>query len=361
MAESRTVCPCIDVDRFIRTNNKMDTVRYIMAFSVIVAHFNELLGFAIPWPISSGTGVGGFFALSGFLIYRSWERRPRLGPYLRNRALRILPPYFLVVLLCAFGLVAISSLSAREYFLSPQWLKYLFANLSFLNFLEPSLPGVFEGGQYASPAVNGALWTMKVEWCLYLSVPVVAYVVSKVRIRRRHTLVFSMIILLSVAWSVFFLWRYAATEREIYAILGRQFFGQLSFFYIGALAALNLERLLRYKWWVLGVLLAGVALMQTGIYVRAALWPAVDGLLVIWVSMVGRWGRHFTRHDNVSYDMYLFHFPILQLCVYFGLPELGVVVSFVVALLATVVLSLLSWNLVGKRAMSFRSRLAAAR
>ena len=67
------------------------------------------------------------------------------------------------------------------------------------------------------------------------------------------------------------------------------------------------------------------------------------------------------RHDNVSYDMYLFHFPILQLCVYFGLPELGVVVSFVVALLATVVLSLLSWNLVGKRAMSFRSRLAAAR
>lgn len=202
---------------------------------------------------------------------------------------------------------------------------------------------------------------MKVEWCLYLSVPVVAYVVSKVRIRRRHTLVFSMIILLSVAWSVFFLWRYAATEREIYAILGRQFFGQLSFFYIGALAALNLERLLRYKWWVLGVLLAGVALMQTGIYVRAALWPAVDGLLVIWVSMVGRWGRHFARHDNVSYDMYLFHFPILQLCVYFGLPELGVVVSFVVALLAAVVLSLLSWNLVGKRAMSFRSRLAAAR
>lgn len=339
----------------------MDAVRYIMAFSVIVAHFNELLGFAIPWPISSATGVGGFFALSGFLIYRSWERRPRLKTYLRSRALRILPPYFLVVLLCAFCLVAVSSLPAREYFLSPQWLKYLLANLSFLNFVEPSLPGVFEGAQYASPAVNGALWTMKVEWCLYLSVPVVAWLVSRLRVRHRHTLLFSVIILLSVAWSVFFQWRFAETGREIFAILARQFFGQLSFFYIGALAARKLDLLLRYKWWILGALLAGVALMQTGDYVRLALWPAVDGLLVIWVSMVGRWGRHFARHDNVSYDMYLFHFPLLQLCVYFGVPGLGVVSAFAIALSATVAASLLSWHLVGKPVQALRTRLAATK
>lgn len=343
-------------EKFIRTNNNMDAVRYIMAFSVIMAHFNELLGFSIPWPITSATGVGGFFALSGFLIYRSYDRRPQLLPFLRNRALRILPPYFLVVLMCAFLLVFVSTLPAREYFFSTQWLKYLLANLSFLNFLEPALPGVFAGPQYVTPAVNGALWTMKVEWCLYLSVPVVAWICSRIHARRRHTLIFSAIILLSIAWSVLFRWLYAETGREAYEILARQFFGQLSFFYIGALAARKLELLLRYKWWILCGLLIGIALMQTNGYVRVALWPVVDGLLVIWVSMVGNWGKYFSRHDNVSYDMYLFHFPMLQLCIYSGVPALGCAPSFAIALGATVAVSFASWNLVGRPIQNLRKR-----
>lgn len=344
-------------DKFIRTNNNMDAVRYIMAFSVIMAHFNELLGFNIPWPISSATGVGGFFTLSGFLIYRSYDRHPKLLPFLRNRALRILPPYFLVVLLCAFLLVFVSTLPAREYFLSEQWLKYLLANLSFLNFLEPMLPGVFDCPGYVKSAVNGALWTMKVEWCLYLSVPVVAWICSRMHVRRRHTLIFSSIILLSVAWSELFRWLYAETESEVYEILARQFFGQLSFFYIGALAARKLEVLLRYKWWILVGIIAGIAVMQTNGYVRVALWPIVDGLLVIWVSMVGSWGRYFSHHDNISYDMYLFHFPILQLCIYFGLPTLGCATAFAIALGATMGVSFASWHLVGRPIQNLRKRI----
>ena len=140
-------------------------------------------------------------------------------------------------------------------------------------------------------------------------------------------------------------------------MLARQFFGQLSFFYIGALAALKLEQWLKHKWLWLALLLTGIALMQINDYVEIALWPFVAGGLVIWTSMVGSWGKYFSQHDNVSYDMYLFHFPILQLCVYFGVPSLGCAACFIIALAATVLLSALSWHTVGKRAQSLKYKL----
>ena len=177
------------------------------------------------------------------------------------------------------------------------------ANLCFLKFLQPDLPGVFHDGRFVTSAVNGALWTMKVEWCLYLTVPVVAWICSRRHFKRSHTIVFSLIIVGSVIYSLLFIWLFATTSKEIYAMLARQFFGQLSFFYIGALAALKLEQWLKHKWLWLALLLTGIALMQINDYVEIALWPFVAGGLVIWTSMVGSWGKYFSQHDNVSYDM----------------------------------------------------------
>lgn len=339
-----------------RENNNMDAIRYVMAFSVVVAHFNELCGFDIPWPISSATGVGGFFALSGFLILHSYRANPGLRRFLTGRALRILPPYFLIVLLCAFLLAPVSSLTAAEYFGSAGWWRYLAANLTFLNFLEPCLPGVFDGPQFAVGAVNGSLWTMKVEWCLYLTVPVAVWALGRFR-RLGDTRLFAWIIVFSTLYSLLFTWLYHTTEREIYAILGRQFFGQLSFFYVGALAFTRLDVLLRRRWVILAVLAAGLLLMQTDPFVRVALRPVVEGGLVIWFSIIGSWGRYVSRHDNVSYDIYLFHFPLLQLAVWLGLPAQGQWTCFAAAVAATVLLSVLSWNLVGRPAQRLKRRI----
>lgn len=333
----------------------MDAIRYVMAFSVVVAHFNALCGFNIRWPISSATGVGGFFALSGFLILHSYRANPGLGRFLRARGLRILPPYFLIVLLCAFLLVMVSAFPPAEYFGSERWWAYLGANLSFLNFLEPSLPGVFDDPRFVITAVNGSLWTMKVEWCLYLTVPLAVWTLSRFR-RLGESRLFGCIILGSTLYSLLFSWLHQDTGREIFAVLGRQFFGQLSFFYVGALAFSRLDLLLRRRWMILLLLLAGLLLMQTDHYARVALRPVVEGGLVIWFSMIGRWGRHVSRHDNVSYDIYLFHFPLIQLAVWFGIPALGVWPCFLICMGATVLLSMLSWNLVGRPAQRLKRR-----
>lgn len=63
----------------------------------------------VLWNLSLGVTL--FFALSGFLLYRPFaaaiargEPLPGIGPYLRNRALRILPAYWAILLVAALVL-----------------------------------------------------------------------------------------------------------------------------------------------------------------------------------------------------------------------------------------------------------------
>ena len=103
--------------------------------------------------------VKAFFVVSGFLIFMSFERSSSFASYARKRIRRIYPAYFTVVMLCAIFLVAVSSKNIEHYF-SFVWVKYVLANLAFLNFLQPTLPGVFDSNKIA--VVNGALWTLKI-------------------------------------------------------------------------------------------------------------------------------------------------------------------------------------------------------
>jgi peptidoglycan/LPS O-acetylase OafA/YrhL len=79
--------------------------------------------------------------VSGFLVFMSFERSSSLASYARKRMRRIYPAYFTVVMLCAVGLPQSVRKGSLDYF-SLAWGKYVLANLVFLNFLQPGLPGV---------------------------------------------------------------------------------------------------------------------------------------------------------------------------------------------------------------------------
>ena len=160
----------------------LDLARAIAICLVVFAHSLWISDFypeIVSWLMGlSGTiGVEIFFVISGFLITMSYEQTHDIRLYFSKRFRRILPAYTFVVVMSGFGLALLTKLPVTEY-LSLSWLKYLVSNLLFLNFLQPTLPGVFENNPVS--AVNGALWTLKIEMMFYLTLPIMMWFLSRV-------------------------------------------------------------------------------------------------------------------------------------------------------------------------------------
>lgn len=318
----------------------MDFMRYVMAMGIVILHYNGLVGKEVPFVISYD-GVPGFFAISGYLIFGSFRPDTTLKQFLKSRARRILPPYFFIVILSAVTLVLFSTISAAEYFSSSGFWQYLAANLSFLNWLHPTLPGVFEGEQFVSSAVNGSLWTMKVEWLLYLSVPLVVWAIRKFKWNASWTLI--VIVILSQVYCVTFEKIYNITNNQIYAIMARQVFGQFSFFYMGGLIAIHKDWVVKHLKWIIPVSIILYILTVVSQTVRDIALPLAMASMVLSISLIKTSTGEKKKHSkNISYDMYLFHWPVIQVAVALGVGALPTWQSFGIIMLAIILLSIFS-------------------
>lgn len=318
----------------------MDLMRYVLAIAVIISHVDYLTEFRIPFPMSSFEAVGGFFAVSGFLMYPNYVRHGNLLRYTVQRARRILPPYLFIVIACALGLCLVSDLPLSAYFRSDGLMAYLGANVSFLNWLHPDLPGVFQGDRYVTSAVNGSLWTMKVEWCLYFSVPCFIALLNVLRKVPRHWMALT-VIAASIAYRLVFSWLYADTGNVIYDILRRQIFGQLAFFYTGMLVFFLKDFFIGHIWTILasGIILK-ILLPYTAYAVQVIVEPFAITAVVMALSLLPvdfKWLRH---RNNISYEMYLFHFPLIQLAIWLGLISAGKAAMIAFVFITTAGLSL---------------------
>lgn len=161
----------------IPKENGFHFVRLVCCLIVIYEHVVALSGASIPCLNLRGLAVEVFFVLSGFWVTLSYLKSVSIKEYALKRIRRIFPQYAAVVVLGAVLLFSFSSLEIRAYFSSDEFWKYLVANLCTLNFLHPSLPGVFGGS-----AVNGSLWTIKIELAFYVMLPII---ISAIRTMER--------------------------------------------------------------------------------------------------------------------------------------------------------------------------------
>lgn len=330
--------------------NNMNVVRMYLCLCIIMNHFNVLNEASLPTLPRIFGGVGSFFAISGFLMFASFEKRQNVRSYFDRRLRRILPPYVLIVLLAAVALSLVSTLPAREYFTDPGLYKYVGANLLFLNFLDPDLPGVFVEGVNHLSAVNGSLWTMKGEVICYLAVPAVYALLRRHAHRAPQVLLALTVMSLAV-----YLWLSLSddgTPRAIAGIVAKQF-RLFAFFFFGAILNIYLAYVKRYKWWVLAAAVALLYVSTLDGVLHLSLRPFTDSVLVIWFCMIGKWGHCFSRYNSISYDMYLFHFPVIQVLIAVGAVDAaGLWPSLAIAVAVTVVMAALSWRYVGKRILN---------
>jgi peptidoglycan/LPS O-acetylase OafA/YrhL/O-antigen ligase len=302
------------------TANNFNLLRLLFALMVVVYHAIVLPGIA-GWPgmegwasVGAEIGVQGFFVLSGYLVWASLERADSLALYAEKRARRLLPGYLAVIL--ATVVAALILIPAVRGDLSSV-ARYLGWNLAFLNFMEPNLPGVFEDNRFTE--INGALWTLKIEVMFYLVLPLLALALRAAGTHRW--------ILFAVIYAAAEAWRFGLEPMGgVWVELSRQLPGQMSFFITGiALCAWRGE----INWRSMLVPL-GVILFVLSILVPQAepLRAAGLGILAVWLAVGIPKLFDAARFGDLSYGLYIVHFPIIQCIVAAGLfatsPELAI-------------------------------------
>lgn len=324
-------------------SNNFDLLRLLFAGTVCLVHAYQLSEIEelkiIGIYLSSKIAVEAFFIVSGFLIFMSYERSSSVSSYIEKRARRILPAYIVVVILCALGFLFISTLSYGGYF-SSDWISYIVANLSFLNFIQHSLPGVFEENKFN--AVNGALWTLKIEVMFYLSVPLFVYL-----FRRFSCLPVIAFFYISSLVYVFTL--SLLEERSgnvLYTILSRQLPGQLSYFMAGAYFYYFLhvfEENAKYF-----VSFSILVLAINTIFPLTVIEPFAIATLVIFFGLFLYLGN-FGKFGDISYGVYILHFPIIQTFINEGWFSEKPWVFLISIIAVTTVGAMIMWHFVEKR------------
>lgn len=338
----------------IPSKNNFTAIRFLLAFIVVLCHLSELSevpAFAFLYEnLSSMLAIHGFFIISGFLIYRSYLRNPQWKKYIIKRLKRILPAYIAVVLICAIALASVSTLKSYEYFLNPGFWKYLLTNFLTLNFLQPDLPGVFQNNLYT--AVNGSLWTIKVELAFYFLLPVIVWILLKTK-EHYHIWVFTAIYILSIAYSETFLYLYEKTGREIFNTLNRQLPGKLAYFVSGMILYYFFESFKKYS--SLHFILSLIILILARVFESE--WPVPLSLGIVIIYMVlctPPWFSKLDKHDY-SYGIYLWHFPIIQTFTALHLFDKNPWIMFVAAILLIFTIAAISWYGLERKILDSRS------
>lgn len=328
----------------VPARNNFDFLRFVFAAMVVLHHarvFSAAPQLAFLDLLSVELAVKGFFVVSGFLVFMSFEQSRSTADYFEKRIRRIYPAYATVVVGAAILGAFITTLPLREY-VSADLGRYLAANLLFANFLALNLPGVFAHNPLTE--VNGALWTIKVEVMFYASVPVLAWLGR--RFGRSAVLVAAYFF--AILWAQSFAMLALQTGSPLYAKLAYQFPGQLGYFAAGALCYCHLP-LLQKHWLAMLVLgTAGLIAVRYAAATQLVLEPAALALVVVYVALGLQCLGNFARFGDLSYGMYIIHVPVLQLLVAKGVFAASAYGGLALAVALVLALAFACWHLVEK-------------
>jgi peptidoglycan/LPS O-acetylase OafA/YrhL len=349
--------------------NSVNALRLLLAGLVLLSHTLKLHGGSDPvgrftgGNVDMGTmAVDGFFALSGFLIAGSFVTSPSTGRFLWRRCLRILPGFWVCLLVTAavllplaqlleYGTLAGFPLRGEESVLS-----YVTANaLLFIQQFE--VRGLFGDG-----AVNGSLYTLFYEFLCYLGIAAL----GAAGLLRRRT----WPLLASGALVWLFAVHQLLTGGAVFA--GSDTLSIAARFGIMFLAGAIAHRLAdRVPLGRIGGAVAAVVLVQavvlasfagadpasTLVYMVVA--PPAVAYLVLLAGCSPRLRAVGARRD-LSYGLYVYAWPTQQLVLLVGAAAWPVAVYGSVSLGIALLLAWASWTWVESPALRLKSWTPAA-
>ena len=332
----------------MHAKNNLNSLRLIAAGMVLYGHSYVFLGLREPlflsWTPIGPLGVFIFFTISGYLVSESWDKDPSLIRFLARRGLRIFPGLIFCLLLTVLVLGPMfTTLSVREYFSNPHTLGYM--HNAFLHIVY-YLPGVFEGNRVAN-AVNGSLWSLPIEFSMYLILSMLAMIGN------------SRWVYLAVAIAsalVCLIWAQVSKEMlVVYNFDVRQLFICGTYFWVGVcFYKFKLKRYLTVSNCLLA-LFAMLCLEAWTLYLAAASWVLLPVVVLGFGFSLNNILYRLTSVGDYSYGLYIYAFPIQQAVVYIY-PNMRVGFYIFICTVLSLGMAILSWHLIEKRMLSLKPK-----
>ena len=334
---------------FDARHNALNAWRLALAAEVILWRSFPLTGrnirFAPAHQLVGEVGVDAFFAISGFLITASWLRHPRLRDYCTARALRILPAFYICLIVTAFVMapigVAIQGGPASKLILSGPSAEFVLKNITLI-ILQPDIGGTPRGIPFPG-YWNGSLWTLIWEVFCYILVAVLGVVGL---LRRRW--------LLPVLFALAVYWAAQLPPPSPETITPAQAASRFAVMFLAGALAYQFINVIPARWSLVAV--SAVIVTASGLLPDYRLVGAIPLAYAVIVSGALIHNKRLTLQNDLSYGAYIYAFPTQQLLVICGLARLNPFVFFPLSALATLPLAALSWFLIEKHAMSIKAR-----
>lgn len=330
--------------------NNFNLIRFIAALLVLYVHSYGLLGllphkggqpFAYFIYLLGNVGVDLFFLVSGFLITRSYLSRQNVTAFLWARFLRIYPALIVAIVftVCIIGFLD-TDLSPKDYFLHQQTWSYILYNISMLG-ADAFLPGVFDENVYKN-LVNGSLWTLPVEVCLYLCVVVMGSL--GVFFKTKYINILFCLLLIIYCEVLWFFPSILVDSIYQYPVL---------LFFLGCLFYVNKEWVPVSGYIVTLLLSALVYMLYYQEAYKGIIYTVSIFYAVFWLAYAVPCLNFFNKLGDYSYGLYIYAFPIQQLIAN-RMPHISVDLFFLLSFLLSLVMAIFSWHLIEKKALRLK-------
>ncbi len=338
--------------------NAFHVIRLLLATMVIYSHvYPLLLGHQSPGDKlaqitssqidSSVIAVYGFFIISGFLTTQS-ILRSSYKKYILNRLFRIIPAFAIALLFCAFIVgPLVTSLPLANYFnpSSPNNPYQFFYNNIFFNVFGYAwgIRDVFENNPYVS-GLNGSMWTLKHEIACYLTLIIYSFFhLLKYRLLYLvATILIGMTAILSLVANKPLL---QLPELHLWVLSEYEFisFSKFLFLYMmGSLFYIFKDKIIiNSRLYLLSIFILIISSQLN--LINIALLILLPYIILSTCFLLKKLS-FFSKFGDYSYGLYIFSFPIQQLLVFYFKDYLNIKSFFIVSVILTFAISILSWR-----------------
>lgn len=332
-------------------DNNFNLIRIVAAMSVLITHSFALAigtGDAEPFRNALGMTIGAiavdvFFITSGFLVTASMLTRKNVIEFSVARILRIFPALLVMLALTVFFMgLLFTSLPFTSYVFNQATLLYLVKSATLIAGVGSTLPSVFMDNPYPN-AINGSLWTMPYEVRMYVLLVGIWIVLHTKKRALEQTVTVS-----AITSGIFLIFSHLYFGIDSpFAKLFFMFFSGSTFYFKRE----KIEILLPTFLISVGLLAASVLAGKQVFFVFYTLSIAYIVFCIAFIPS-GRI-RQFNLYGDYSYGVYIYAFPVQQ-SVAALIPGVSVLAMFTISLPTTLLLAILSWHLVEKRALALK-------